>query len=304
MTWDQWQDAIAPKIQGAWNLHSSLENREQSLDFFFLASSIISILEGTGQANYMAANSATEAFCRYRQDLGLPASVLNICPIDDVGFVAENETAAQNVQSQGLRPAGEHEFLESLELSILESQTASSLAADAVQRPSVLESWTSPSHYIMGIHAGEALDDPKSRVMWRRDRRMGTYHNYRLKTSPEPAGESCGELQTLLKSLTETTAADILKSQATIDLIVSEIGSKVYEYLMMPDEKIDANLVLADMGLDSLLSVELVRWFQRGFGVRMGVLEIVGSRTLGRLARLTAKKLLQKHTKSKVNGHR
>ena len=44
------------------------------------------VLGQPGQGNYNAANTFMESFCQYRHSLGLPASVLNICPIEGVGF--------------------------------------------------------------------------------------------------------------------------------------------------------------------------------------------------------------------------
>lgn len=304
MTWNEWQDVISPKIQGAKNLHFAIEKEEQRLDFFFLASSIISVMEATGQANYLAANAAIEAFCRYRHGLGLPASVLNICPVEDVGFVAENENAALNVQTQGLRAVGEQEFLQCIELSLLQAQASSALPTHPTGTSSALPSWISPNQYIMGLHPARDLSDPKSRIMWRRDRRLGAYHNDRSQICSAPEESKRDELQTFLATLTVTTSADLLKSQVAIDLFVAEIGGKINEYLMRPEDKVDERTVLSDLGLDSLLSVELARWFQKAFGVRMGVLEIVSSGTLSRLARLTAKKLAIKHGKPTANGHR
>ena len=119
MGWSQWRDALAPKVDGTWNLHEAF--KAKSLDFFFLASSIITISDTLGQGNYVAANVFNESFCRYRHSLGLPASVLNIAAIRDVGFVAENPHAMRNMKAQGVYLPGEREFLDFFELSLLDN---------------------------------------------------------------------------------------------------------------------------------------------------------------------------------------
>lgn len=299
MSWSQWQRVIEPKSEGAWNLHSVLLSQGHALDFFFVASSIISVLDATGQSNYLAANAVNEAFCRYRLSLGLPASVLNICPIDDVGFVAENEHATKSLEAQGLRGANEREFLECLELSILRCKTQPlGPAADGLARGPR----SNPIQLIMGLHADQDLDDPKCRAIWRRDRRMGFYHNVGRRALAAGARTQDNALREFLASLTELNAKELLQAEATLDLFATEIGRKIQEYLLRPDEKIDTQARLSDMGVDSLLSVELARWFSSAFGIRMGVLEIVGSGILRRLAAATARKMIQK-TRANTQPH-
>jgi hypothetical protein len=87
LTFEQWTAAMAPKVDGAWNLHNSFIQRQQNLDFFLLSSSIVTSAHHPGQSNYAAANKSLEAFAQYRRRQGLPAAVLSLCPIDDIGFV-------------------------------------------------------------------------------------------------------------------------------------------------------------------------------------------------------------------------
>lgn len=299
LSWSQWQEVMTPKVQGSWNLHSVLTEKKQPLDFFFVASSIISLLDATGQANYLAANAVNEAFCRYRQSLGLSASVLNICPIDDVGFVAENKHAAQSLEAQGLRAAGERELLQCLELSILHCQVQTQ--AQTSNGVSPLSPWSNPGQLAMGLHTGQKLDDPNCRVMWRRDRRMGVYHNGTSLDSTGAASANQGSaLQALLLSLTGTDAVKQLKSPETIKLLAEEIGKKVNEYLLRPDQAVDWESNLSDIGLDSLLSVELARWFKIVLGVSMSPINIMASVKLKKLAMVTAEKLGQKFIKGKA----
>lgn len=299
MSWSQWQRVIKPKSEGAWNLHSVLLSQGHALDFFFVASSIISVLDATGQSNYLAANAVNEAFCRYRLSLGLPASVLNICPIDDVGFVAENEHATKSLEAQGLRGANEREFLECLELSILQCKTP---ARDPKVGGLTHGLQSNPFQLIMGLHVDQDLDDPKCRAMWRRDRRMGFYHNNGSRALAAGAKTQNNALQEFLASLTELNTKEMLQAETTLDLFATEIGRKIQEYLLRPDEKIDTQSKLSELGVDSLLSVELARWFSSSFGIRMGVLEIVGSGTLRRLAAITARKMTQK-TRANTQPH-
>lgn len=100
MNWEDWKDAIEPKVNGTWNLHQALHG--QPLDYFWLASSAVTFADQPGQGNYKSGCIFTESFCQYRHSLGLPASVLSICGIEDVGYLAENPSALRSIKLQGL----------------------------------------------------------------------------------------------------------------------------------------------------------------------------------------------------------
>lgn len=84
----QWSSTLSPKVHGTWNLHNAVPN--EALDFFVCFSSMSGIIGQPGQANYAAANTFLDAFAQYRRDLGLPASVIDLGIVDDIGFVAQN----------------------------------------------------------------------------------------------------------------------------------------------------------------------------------------------------------------------
>lgn len=70
-----------------------------------------------------------------------------------------------------------------------------------------------------------------------------------------------------------------------------EIGKKVMEYRLRPDEEVDTSLSLVQMGMDSLKAVELRRWWRQLFGLEVGVFEIMVARPLEQLAKGTAERI-------------
>jgi acyl carrier protein len=82
--WRLFEEVFAPKVEGAWNLHWL--TRDMPLDFFVLFSSASTILGGSGQANYVAANEFLDALASYRRRIGLPGLSIDWGPWADVGM--------------------------------------------------------------------------------------------------------------------------------------------------------------------------------------------------------------------------
>lgn len=79
---------LAPKLLGAWNLH--VLTQQPGLDHFVLYSSVTNLMGNPGQANYVAANMALDALACLRADLGLPVSCVGWGPVADAGYLVDH----------------------------------------------------------------------------------------------------------------------------------------------------------------------------------------------------------------------
>ena len=83
--WNRFFEVLAPKVQGAWNLHELTQSL--ALDFFVSFSSGASVLGAAGLGDYASANSFLDALAHYRQAKGLPGSSINWGPWAGLGMV-------------------------------------------------------------------------------------------------------------------------------------------------------------------------------------------------------------------------
>ncbi len=92
--WQRFARVMAPKVEGAFHLDQ--KTRDLELDFFVLFSSAASLLGSRGQSNYATANAFLDALAHCRRQQGLPALSLNWGPWSTVGMAHDqgNERAS------------------------------------------------------------------------------------------------------------------------------------------------------------------------------------------------------------------
>jgi acyl transferase domain-containing protein/acyl carrier protein len=96
----RFRTVMAPKVQGAWNLH--MLTQDEPLDLFVLYSSMSALLGLPGQGNYAAANAAMDALAHYRRQRGLPALSVNWGPFSEVGLAAAHSNRGERLAYQGM----------------------------------------------------------------------------------------------------------------------------------------------------------------------------------------------------------
>jgi len=284
MTFDQWQAATQPKVQGTWNLHKVLLYQKEPLDFFFLFSSLSGLGGQPGQANYASANAFLDAFVQYRKSLGLPASVLDIGAMDDVGYLSQNTEILESLRTTALHVLHEQDFLDSLQLMINRSFLKGSDSTRYVNH----------SQVGIGVRSSLPLSARNNRTLWKRDPRMAIYRNIESQDTSTTVTTLDNSLKQFLRDA--STCPSSLSSEESIALLAKEIGETLFGFMMRSIEDLDLNVPLSSLGVDSLVSIELRNWFRQKVGVEFTVLEIIGSGCLLDLGKQTATKLGEKYT--------
>ena len=247
VTPEQLHKVLTPKVLGAQYLHAL--TIDAPLDFFVLFSSATTLFGNPGQGSYVAANAAMESIAIHRRRAGLTATCVRWGAIDDVGFLARNEKLKDALQHRmGGTALHSAAALDELESMLLSNQSGLG----------VMElDWRSLARFL------PTASSPRFRDL----ARLG--------------GDSQGE---------ETNADDIqrllaeLPDDALLATFVDMIKAEVAEILRASVDKLDTNQSMFEMGLDSLMGVELAIALESRFGVRLPVMALSESPTIAKLA--------------------
>jgi acyl carrier protein len=192
--------------------------RGDPIELFLLFSSATTLVGAPGQSAYVAANMALEALARRRQAEGRPALAVAWGPIEDAGYLAERpETRDALARRLGAKPIPAAQALEGLP-----GMIASGLPMVAFAETN----WNEARRFL------PILATP-------------IFSEIRGTASISPSDESLGER---LASLDPGAALALLQT------VVSEEAATV---LRLPAGGIDPLRPLSEMGMDSLMAVEL-----------------------------------------------
>jgi NAD(P)-dependent dehydrogenase (short-subunit alcohol dehydrogenase family)/acyl carrier protein len=114
--WDRFARVLAPKVQGAWNLHRL--TRHRALDFFVLFSSMTALFGTVGQGNYAAANAFLGALAHHRRASGLAAVTVDWGPWGQAGAAMRQDLNASLIR-WGMREISPADGLAVLERAVL-----------------------------------------------------------------------------------------------------------------------------------------------------------------------------------------
>ena len=110
---ERFKSVMAPKISGAWNLHTL--TLDAPLDFFVLFSSAASLFGSPGQGNYVAANAFLDALAQHRCAQGRPALSINWGPWSEVGLAAAQSNRGERLVFRGFESITPRQGVDALE---------------------------------------------------------------------------------------------------------------------------------------------------------------------------------------------
>ncbi len=254
-----------PKVKGAENLLAVLEahkareeakaeEEEEQVEAFekktapfcVLFSSATVLLGNPGQANYVAANAALEVLAERARRAGFVSRVIGWGPVGDVGMLKVNPSAKKILESTLGTPA-----LDSTEV----------LAAlDAMVKMGA----RTPLHFF-------AID-------WSRVDQLPAARDPRFAGIWATVGEKradAGSIRDLLTGKSEEEAVGILT-----ELVASEVA----KLMGVAASELNAHQPVADLGMDSLMVVELAAALEERLGFKIPAVSLSGGATIRTMA--------------------
>jgi acyl transferase domain-containing protein/acyl carrier protein len=220
--WNQFTEVLAPKVQGSWLLHLLTQHRP--LDFFVLFSSAASLVGSPGQSSYAAANAFLDALAHYRRAQGLPALSINWGAWSDVGIAAKRNLG-ERIAKRGLGPMSPEEALQAMTVTL--KQDWGQVGILAMQWARFLEGFPGNIPPYFSLLAAET----RAR-------------------QPQPSGPvALTDLRRQLQQVPAGRGRELLRD-AIHRQAVRVLG-------LGPAQTIEPHQPLQELGLDSLMAVEL-----------------------------------------------
>jgi hybrid polyketide synthase/nonribosomal peptide synthetase ACE1 len=265
------QDVLGPKIDGTNNLDQIFH--DDDLDFFILFSSSACVVGNSGQANYAAANGYINSLARQRRKRGLAASAIDIGRVAGIGYV---ETVGQAVVDQltrfGLMAISESEFHQMFAETIRAGYTNlknNEAIPDAVVTTGI-----------------RTIHDEEIKGPWAENSRFS--HYIVEAKSVESGGDQQNKKMTL--HVSEQLASAATTEQA-LEVLQECFAAKLRIILQISNQEIDNDAPLIELGVDSLVAVEVRSWFLKELKVDIPVLKLVGGASIAELCEQALKKL-------------
>ncbi|KAF2670067.1 hypothetical protein BT63DRAFT_228744 [Microthyrium microscopicum] len=258
MTKDQFHEVVVPKVQGTQNLVKYLP--PCTLDFFIILSSVVGIIGGPTQGNYVAASTFQDSYARYLTSMGQPVTSLDLGWMKGAGYVEENKFASDYVASQGMQPVSMDTFFRALSYAIKRKPENAS-----------------QSQLMIGL----------SHTMKERLTRVGRFSFLRVRQSVSAGVTAAGPTQT-------RSAQQVIQSCKSYNEATTFIGQKLLEKIaslmaiQLSSLKLEASV--SDYGIDSLIAIEIRNWMRQELGCNLGTFEILGSKTIAALGELAAQR--------------
>ena len=274
MSTETFTKVLEPKVTGSQLLDELFH--DAPLDFFVAFSSITVIVGNSGQSNYIAANMFMTALMAQRKKRGLAGSVIDIGPLIGLGYIERSDAIDENYfTKRGYRNISEHDLHQLFAEAIL------------VGQPGCLES----SELAFGLAPMYA--DNSFNAHHQTDVKFNHFIMERLDIHAATGNHAMESIRMQLsKAETKPDAALMMKGEytATRQILINancapeSFTRRLRRILMLsPEDVVDERVSLIDLGVDSLMAVDVRSWFLKELDVSIPVIKILDGSSIADL---------------------
>lgn len=250
---DKFNETLKPKVDGTRFLNDIFS--EPTLDFFVVLSSLTYVTGNIGQASYAAANAYMASLVEGRRKRGLAGSVINLAGIFGIGYIARTDRVfIDHLIKMGYSNLSEWDFLQ--------------FFAESVNA-GVPNEGSGHDHEISSSLRPYDPNRDKNPPAWLDIPRFCYYR----RSTALSSGQEDGKKESMRSQLKEQkTKEDVYK------VILAGLTAVLYKHLGLRSE--DNNILphtrLVELGIDSLIAVDMRVWFSKELGLDMPVLKLLG----------------------------
>ncbi|KAG6360409.1 hypothetical protein INS49_011469 [Diaporthe citri] len=294
MNAQQLNGTLDPKVIGTEILDDIFSDASQSpLDFFILTSSTASTVGNVGQANYHAANLFMAAIVERRRSRGLATSVIHIGWVADTGYVTRSDRyrlLEDHFRSMRFIPLSETDVQDAFAQAVRAGKPRSSEAEASLG-----------SHDItMGLEPPTEPMQPnqKSKALWVSNPQLMSLAPYSTLSASQQQLPGRVSGSNVREQVNESES-----EEQAVAVVAAAFGAKLETILQLPAGSVQEDLErpVIDLGIDSLVAVEIRTWFLKDLDTELPVVKILGGDTVLQICVQATKKILADRIKAKVN---
>ncbi|KAF4873279.1 Reducing polyketide synthase [Colletotrichum siamense] len=266
---------MAPKVRGTYLVEQYYH--EIDLDFFIFMSSMSAIVGIRGQSNYCAGNMYGRAVVAGRRARGLAASTVDLSTVFGVGYFANAgalslQTVHANLRGFNTLAIGEGDVLDAFHEAILRGPPNASATGDVIVG--------------LGSETAVAIDQPPVSAAWHKDPRFGHFTaRAGQKFDDRAAGGSAGGTSDMAKNVREKLSKTTTDEERLATLS-SCFSAQIQDTMQLSSSSLRADVPLMDLGIDSLVAVDLRAWFFKELEVTVPVLSILNGESVRDLCKV------------------
>lgn len=257
-------ESLGPKVNGSKYLDEIFSRPGcPPLDFFILYSSLVFVTGNTGQCAYAAGNAFMVSLIHGRRARGLVGSVMGLAGISGIGFITRTDhTILNRLDILGYGVMSEKDYVYFFAESVLAGRPESG------RNPEV-------SAGVRYVDSTQDVGVPK----WIHDPKFSTFRIENTSggnKAVESADSVASVRMQLLEASTEEQAAEIV-----LDAVLAMLHKKLG---LPPDESVPADVAIVELGVDSLVAVEMRGWLTTELEVSVPIVKMLGGATCTDLA--------------------
>lgn len=261
MSYDEFSTAVRPKVSGTRHLSEVFES--PSLESFIMLSSIASIAGPRSQANYAAGNAFQDELARSRTDSKTHYLSLNLGMIDESDVIASNPELRRSAIRAGCIPLQLNELF-----ALLEYAMSSQARQDKLNQVAI------------GFDRKSLLESQRSGLL-----EIPMFNHLVVNVDKDDLRSTAQGSKAVDKSILAAEDLDEVHN-----IVAAAIAKQISALLAVDVENLNLDSPIENLGLDSLIAIELKAWITRTLQAAMQTSEILDTPNIRSLAMTVAKR--------------